>query len=129
MVANAIPGIRTLRLKVKREAYAWLNAAAIETNTVWCDVKLRTLIVLPNHRVGDETGRSVGRSLPVHALLATTVCEAMGTTGPIRKIVLFFREEAVLPASISAGGNSRLSGMINISELLQASLLTTSQRC
>jgi len=27
--------IRTLRLKVKPEAYAWLNAAAIETNQVW----------------------------------------------------------------------------------------------
>lgn len=26
---------RTLRLKVKPEAYAWLNAAAIETNQVW----------------------------------------------------------------------------------------------
>src|ERR1700675_3070270 len=27
--------IRTLRLKVKSEAYAWLNAAAIEVNQVW----------------------------------------------------------------------------------------------
>ena len=26
---------RTLRLKVKRESYAWLNAAAIEVNQVW----------------------------------------------------------------------------------------------
>ena len=26
---------RTLRLKVKPEAYAWLNAAAIETSQVW----------------------------------------------------------------------------------------------
>jgi len=26
---------RTLRLKVRREAYPWLNAAAIEVNTVW----------------------------------------------------------------------------------------------
>jgi hypothetical protein len=26
---------RTLRLKVKREGYAWLNAAAIEVNQVW----------------------------------------------------------------------------------------------
>jgi putative transposase len=26
---------RTLRLKVKREGYAWLNAAAIEINQVW----------------------------------------------------------------------------------------------
>jgi putative transposase len=28
-------GVRTLRLKVKREAYAWLSAAAIEVNQVW----------------------------------------------------------------------------------------------
>src|SRR5450631_1402032 len=27
--------IRTLRLKVKTEAYAWLNAAAAEVNRVW----------------------------------------------------------------------------------------------
>ncbi len=27
--------IRTLRLKVRREAYPWLNAAAIEVNTCW----------------------------------------------------------------------------------------------
>lgn len=33
--AEPAPSIRTLRLKVKREAYAWLNAAAIEVNTVW----------------------------------------------------------------------------------------------
>ena len=26
---------RTLRLKVKRESYAWLNIAAMEVNTVW----------------------------------------------------------------------------------------------
>ena len=28
-------GIRTLRLKVKAEGYAWLNAAAVEVNQVW----------------------------------------------------------------------------------------------
>jgi len=28
-------GIRTLRLKVKAEGYAWLNAATIEVNQVW----------------------------------------------------------------------------------------------
>jgi len=27
--------IRTLRLKVKTESYAWLNAAAVEVNHVW----------------------------------------------------------------------------------------------
>src|SRR5258708_19075335 len=30
-----IQHIRTLRLKVKAEGYAWLNAAAIEVNQVW----------------------------------------------------------------------------------------------
>ena len=29
------PCIRTLRLKVKREGYGWLNRAAIEVNQVW----------------------------------------------------------------------------------------------
>lgn len=38
------------------------------------------IIVSPTHKVGNETGRSVGRSLPVHASLATMACEAMGTT-------------------------------------------------
>ena len=27
--------VRTLRLKVKAEGYAWLNAAAIEVNQIW----------------------------------------------------------------------------------------------
>src|SRR5579862_780812 len=35
MSENRTSSIRTLRLKVKREAYAWLNAAAIEVNAVW----------------------------------------------------------------------------------------------
>jgi putative transposase len=35
MPSKTVPCIRTLRLKVKREAYAWLNAAAIEVNQVW----------------------------------------------------------------------------------------------
>jgi IS5 family transposase len=87
------------------------------------------VIVSPNHGVGDETGRSVGRSLPVHALLATTMCEAMGTMGLIPQDRAVLREEAASPASISVGENSRLNGMINISELLQTSSLTASQRC
>ena len=33
--AETVTCIRTLRLKVKSEAYSWLNAAAIETNQVW----------------------------------------------------------------------------------------------
>jgi putative transposase len=35
MASNIQPWVRTLRLKVKREGYAWLNAAAIEVNQVW----------------------------------------------------------------------------------------------
>ena len=35
MSIHVIPCIRTLRLKVKTEGYAWLNAAAIEVNQVW----------------------------------------------------------------------------------------------
>jgi IS605 OrfB family transposase len=34
-MASKIQHIRTLRLKVKAEGYAWLNAAAIEVNQVW----------------------------------------------------------------------------------------------
>jgi putative transposase len=34
-MAAKIQHIRTLRLKVKAEGYAWLNAAAIEVNQVW----------------------------------------------------------------------------------------------
>jgi putative transposase len=33
--AETVTCIRTLRLKVKSEAYSWLNAAAIEINQVW----------------------------------------------------------------------------------------------
>lgn len=35
MTEDAVSSIRTLRLKVKSEAYAWLSGAAIEVNTVW----------------------------------------------------------------------------------------------
>ena len=34
-LAHVISVTRTLRLKVRRESYAWLNAAAIEVNPVW----------------------------------------------------------------------------------------------
>lgn len=34
-MATKIQPIRTLRLKVKAEGYAWLNTAAIEVNQVW----------------------------------------------------------------------------------------------
>jgi putative transposase len=35
MAADSPYRVRTLRLKVKREGYAWLNAASIEVNQVW----------------------------------------------------------------------------------------------
>lgn len=43
--------------------------------------EVANIIVSPAHKAGDETGRSVGRSLPVHALPVTATCEATGTTG------------------------------------------------
>ena len=86
------------------------------------------IIVSPAHEVGDETGRSVGRSLPVHALLATAACEATGTTcrafGPRR-----LPRGSSVTCQHQGGWDARLSGMVNKSELLQASLSMTSQRC
>jgi putative transposase len=35
LASNIQHCVRTLRLKVKREGYGWLNAAAIEVNQVW----------------------------------------------------------------------------------------------
>jgi len=35
VTSNIQYGVRTLRLKVKREGYAWLNSAAMEVNQVW----------------------------------------------------------------------------------------------
>ena len=70
--------IRTQQRHTKNKLYA-LHAPEVE-----CISKVRRevahIIVSPAHKVGDETGRSVGRSLPVHALLATAACEATGTT-------------------------------------------------
>lgn len=86
------------------------------------------IIVSPAHKVGDETGRSVGRSLPVHALLATAACEATGITyrafGPRR-----LPRGSGVTCQHHGGWDARLSGMVNRSELLQASLCITSQRC
>lgn len=70
--------IRRQQPKDKNKLYA-MHAPEVE-----CIGKVRrevaSIIVSPAHKVGDETGRSVGRSLPMHALLATAACEAMGTT-------------------------------------------------
>lgn len=99
---------------------------------VECISKVRrqvaNIIVSPAHKVGDETGRSVDRSLPVHVLLATASCEATGTKfralGP-RRIP---RGNGVI-CEHQCGWDARLSGIVNKSELLKASLCTTSQRC
>ena len=113
--------------KDKHKLYA-LHASEVE-----CISKVRrevaNIIVSPAHKVGDETGRSVDRSLlPVHALLATASCEATGTKcralGP-RRIP---RGNGVT-CEHQRGWDARLSGMVNKSELLKASLCTTSQRC
>ena len=118
--------IRTQQRHDKNKLYA-LHAPEVE-----CIGKVRRevahIIVSPAHKVGDETGRSVGRSLPVHALLATTACEATGTTsrafGPRR-----LPRGSGVTCQHHGGWDARLSGMVNRSELLQASLCMTSQRC
>ena len=118
--------IRTQQRHNKNKLYA-LHAPEVE-----CIGKVRRevahIIVSPAHKVGDETGRSVGRSLPVHALLATAACGATGTTcrafGPRR----LPRGNGVT-CQHRGGWDARLSGMVNTSELLQASLCMTSQRC
>ena len=118
--------IRTQQRNTKNKLYA-LHAPEAE-----CISKVRRevahIIVSPAHEVGDETGRSVGRSLPVDALLATAACEATGTTylafGPRRLL-----RGTGVTCQHRGGWGARLSGMVNRSELLQASLCTTSQRC
>ncbi|CAJ0784629.1 hypothetical protein R8510_05282 [Ralstonia chuxiongensis] len=75
------------------------------------------IIVSPAHKVGDETGRSVGRSLPVHALLATAAREATGTKrqvfGPRRSP----RGEDVI-CKHHCGWGARLGSKVNTCELL-----------
>ena len=118
--------IRAQKHKDKGKLYA------LHAPEVVCISKVRRevahIIVSPAHKVGDETGRSVGRSLPGHALLATAACEAPGTKyraiGPRR----LPRGNGVT-CQHHGGWDARLSGMVNTSELLQASLCTTSQRC
>jgi transposase, IS5 family len=79
------------------------------------------IIVSPAHKVGDETGRSVGRSLPVHVSLATAACEATGTTCRAFEPRRLPRGSGVT-CQHQRGWGARLSGMVNRSELLQASL-------
>jgi IS5 family transposase len=118
--------ILTQKTKDKNKLYA-MHAPEVE-----CISKVRRevahIIVSPAHEVGDETGRSVDRSLLVHALLVTAACEATGTTyrafGPRR-----LPRGSGVTCQHQGGWDARLSGMVNRSELLQASLCTTSQRC
>jgi transposase, IS5 family len=106
--------------------YSW-HAPEVE-----CISKVRrevaNIIVSPAHKVGDETGRSVDRSLPVHALLATASCEATGTKCRALRPRRIPRGNGVT-CEHQCGWDARLSGMVNKSELLKASLCTTSQRC
>ncbi len=51
----------------------------IVDSTVQVRREVAYIIVSPAQKTGDETGRSVGRSLPVHAPLVTVSCEATGT--------------------------------------------------
>ncbi|QDL36387.1 IS5 family transposase [Rhodoferax sediminis] len=105
---------------------------SVHAPEVECIAKVRRevayIIVSPAHKAGDETGRSVGRSLPVHASPATAACEATGTTyrafGPRRLL-----RGSSVTCQRQRGWDARLSGMVNRSELLQASLCMTSQRC
>jgi len=127
ILARLDSGFDSSELVREMEAY---NAAGV-SQLDWL-IKVRRevayVIVSPAHEVGDETGRSVGRSLPVHASSATTSFEATGTKyrafGPRRlprgKDVTCQRQR---------GWGARLGGMVNRSELLQASLARTSQRC
>ena len=118
--------VRTQQRHTKNKLYA-LHAPEVE-----CISKVRRevahIIVSPAHKAGDETGRSVGRSLLVHASSATTGCEATGTT--YRAFGLrHLPRGSVVTCQHQRGWDARLSGMVNRSELLQASLCTTSQRC
>ncbi|SIP96244.1 hypothetical protein SAMN05880557_101304 [Pseudacidovorax sp. RU35E] len=107
--------IRRQRPKDKDKLYA-LHAPEVE-----CISKVRRevahIIVSPAHKAGDETGRSVGRSLPVHALLVTVACEATGTTylalGP-----RWLPRGNSVTCQHQGGWGARLSGMVNRSELL-----------
>ena len=98
-----------------------LERVIVDT-TVQVRREVANIIVSPAHKAGDETDHSVGRSLPVHALLVTTACEAMGT-----------KHRAFWPRALPRGSGvtcehqcgwgARLGSKVNTCELLQASLL------
>ncbi len=105
---------------IKAVKPAELERVIVDT-TVQVRREVANIIVSPAHKAGEETGRSVSRSLPVHASLATAACEATGT-----------KRRAFGPRWLPRGGgaicehqcgwDARLGGMVNICELLQASL-------
>ena len=74
-LAHKIPDRLTQQGNTRNKLYA------LHTPEVECISKVRRevahIIVSPAHNVGDETGRSVGRIVPVHALPATAACEDM----------------------------------------------------
>ena len=104
-----------------------LERVIVDT-TVQVRREVANIIVSPAHKVSDETGRSVGRSLPVHASPATASCEATGTTRRAFGPRLLPRGSGVI-CEHQCGWDARLRGLVNRSELLQASLCMTSQRC
>src|ERR1700730_7480346 len=72
MTVDPTTCVRTLRLKVKSEAYPWLDAAAIEVNQVW------NYAYSPGHRLTQVTvplkarlGRSYPRSCTAMLILVT----------------------------------------------------------
>jgi IS5 family transposase len=93
----------------------------IVDTTVQVRREVANIIVSPAHEAGDETGCCVSRSLPVHALPATAACEATGTKRRAFGPRLLPRGGGAI-CEHQCGWDARLSGMVNICELLQASL-------
>lgn len=107
-------------LATKTVARSSLAVVNVDT-TVQVRREVANIIVSPAHKAGDETDHSVGRSLPVHALLATAACEATGTKRLVFRPRRSLRREDVI-CEHQRGWDARLSGKVNTCELLQASL-------
>lgn len=69
---------RTLKFKVRSEAYGWLNAAAVEVNQVFNFCVRRE--VASSIVAAIATDSPMSRTLGGHAELATARCEAPLTT-------------------------------------------------
>jgi hypothetical protein len=98
-----------------------LERVIVDT-TVQVRREVANIIVSPAHKAGDETDHSVGRSLPVHALLATAACEATGTKRQALRPRRLPRGRGVI-CEHQCGWDARLGDKVNTCELLQASLL------